>query len=151
MQIQSILTQDRTKANWAANSKKRLLEKLSLLFAEQCDGIDPEELFDNLIERERLGSTGIGRGIAIPHCRCHTGGATLGACVTLDPPVAFDAIDNEPVDLLFAMLVPEDAEAAHLETLASLAESMQQEGFVSKLRTAKHDEDLFKILTEPGQ
>ncbi len=148
MHIQSILTQNRTRANWAANSKKRLLEKLSLLFAEQCEGVDSEELFDNLIEREKLGSTGIGKGIAIPHCRCHTGGEILGACITLDQPIPFDAIDNEPVDLLFAMLVPQDAEASHLETLASLAESMQQENFVSKLRKAKRDQDLYQVFTK---
>lgn len=148
MQIKSILTQDRTRAKWNSTSKKKLLEQLSYLFAQYCEGIDADELFTNLVEREKLGSTGIGEGIAIPHCRCNTGGATLGACITLDEPIDFDSADSRPVDLLFAMLVPENAEAEHLETLANVAEAMQKAELVKDLREASSDEQLFQLITQ---
>ncbi|WP_188149983.1 PTS IIA-like nitrogen regulatory protein PtsN [Teredinibacter waterburyi] len=147
MQISSILSADRTKARVVGGSKKRLLENLAQTFADALPDADPTELFQNLINRERLGSTGIGKGIAIPHCRFATGGKTLCACFTLDEPVDFDAIDGKPIDLIFAMLVPEDAAASHLETLAELAQALQTDTFVKALRKSDSDMELFRVAS----
>jgi len=148
MKITSILTADRTRCNANGVSKKRVLETLAELFAPALEEADETAVFQNLINRERLGSTGIGHGIAIPHCRCATAGETLCACLTLKDPVDFDAIDNEPIDIVFAMLVPEDAEESHLQTLAQLAEALQKPSFTSKLRSCASDAELYRAATE---
>lgn len=131
------------------NSKKRALEVLAKLIAEDCDCIDTSELFEQLISRERLGSTGIGGGIAIPHCRFKTDGATIGALMTLENPIDYDASDGRPVDIIFAMLVPEDAETEHLQTLATLAECLQKPDYVDALRQADIEERLYRAAIDP--
>lgn len=148
MHIESILTPQRTRCHATCNSKKRALEVLAELIAEGSDNIDASELFQQLIGRERLGSTGIGEGIAIPHCRFKTEGETIGAIMTLENPIDFDSVDNKPVDIIFAMLVPEDAESEHLQVLATLAESLQQSQFVSALRHADTEEALYRAAID---
>lgn len=143
MLLETILTEDRTRVNVQSASKKRTLEILAQIFAEDIDIIDADELFQHFISRERLGSTGIGHGIAIPHCRFNTGGQTFAACITLEDPIDFDSVDSEPVNVIFAMLVPEDAEANHLQTLASIAESLQKPEYVAALRKSKTSSELF--------
>lgn len=144
MQIEAILTPNRTLNQAVGGSKKRILETLAQLIAEDQPGIQAEDVFQSLIARERLGSTGIGNGIAIPHCRFPTDGTTLGALITLQDPVDFDSIDSAPVDIIFAMLVPQNTEASHLQTLANLAEALQQEGYVEKLRSAESNDELYR-------
>ena len=148
MQIKSILSQERTLANIEVSSKKRALETLAKLFSDTVEFIDSDELFKFMIERERLGTTGIGAGIAIPHCRFNTQGQTYGACLTLVNPIDFDAVDNRPVDLIFAMIVPQNAEKSHLETLATLAEKFQSTDFPQNLRSCKTNESLFHMAVE---
>ncbi len=143
MQIESLLSISRTRSHVTCNSKKRSLEILADVIASDCSEIDAEQLFAHLINRERLGSTGIGEGIAIPHCRFPTEGATIGALITLGSAIDFDAVDNNPVDVVFAMVVPEDAEAEHLQTLAHLAEKLQHKSFVNALRNAGTEQELF--------
>lgn len=143
MQIESLLSLKRTLCHATCTSKKRALEMLAELIAQGTDAIDAEKLFAQLINRERLGSTGIGAGIAIPHCRFPTQGKTIGALMTLGKPIEFDAVDSKPVDIIFAMLVPEDAESEHLQTLAHLAELLQHDDFVTSLREAKSSDELF--------
>lgn len=147
MQLDAILTKERTKANVDGVSKKRVLESLATLFADNLDGVDVDELYRNLLNREKLGTTGIGSGIAIPHCRFNTQGQTYGACLTLTSPIDFDAVDSKPVDIVFAMLVPENAETEHLQLLATLAEQLQAPNFVSRLRAAHDDNKLFSAMT----
>jgi nitrogen PTS system EIIA component len=143
MQIESLLTRKRTLSHAVCSSKKRALEALAELIAKDSDNIDANELFQHFIGRERLGSTGIGDGIAIPHCRFKTKGATIGALMVLDKAIDFDAVDSKPVDIIFAMLVPEDAESSHLQALATLAERLQKPEFVKALRLANTEEELF--------
>ncbi len=147
MQIETILTPERCKVKLSGGSKKRIIENIAQLFADSQTQLDVTEVYRALMTREKLGSTGLGAGIAIPHCRFNTDGKTFGACVTLDQPVDFDSVDGKPVDLIFAMLVPEDAESSHLETLASLAELMQQESVVNKLRAAQNNEELYTLTS----
>lgn len=148
MFLESILTIERTKAQLEGVSKKRVFENIAKTFSENIDGFDMDDLYQSLINREKLGTTGIGSGIAIPHCRFNTGGATYCACISLDTPIDFDSVDNKPVDIIIAMLVPENAESSHLELLASLAEKLQTPGYVEKLRVSNSDNDLFNSAIE---
>lgn len=143
MQIESLLTNNRTLCHAPCSSKKRTLETLANLIADGTENINAEDLFQHFFDRERLGSTGLGGGIAIPHCRFKTSGATVGALMTLESPIDFDSVDSKPVDIVFAMLVPEDAETDHLQNLANLAERLQDPRFVESLRSASNQNELF--------
>lgn len=147
MQIQALITPKRTLCGVEGGSKKRALELLANTIAQDVPSIDAEDLFRRLIARERLGSTGIGHGIAIPHCRVENCAGTLGALITLADPVDFDAIDSQPVDILFAMLVPEEAHDEHLQNLAALAGALSNADFREKLRTASSDRELYETAT----
>ncbi len=147
MDIQALITPKRTLCGVEGGSKKRALELLANTIAQDVPGIDAEDLFRRLIARERLGSTGIGHGIAIPHCRAENCTGTLGALITLAEPVDFDAIDSQPVDILFAMLVPEEAHDEHLQNLAALAGALSNSDFREKLRAATSDQQLYETAT----
>lgn len=146
MQIQTILTPERTLYGAPGSSKKRVLDNVSHFICEDVKSIDPNELFDNLITRERLGSTGIGHGVAIPHCRIKNCNSIIGCLIKLNQPVDFDAIDNEKVDILFALLVPEKAHDEHLTVLATLAEQFNQPDFRQRLRAATDKESLYQAV-----
>lgn len=148
MDIQSIISPSRTLCGIEGVSKKRALEILATTIAEDVPAIDADDLFRRLIARERLGSTGIGHGIAIPHCRVSNCDGTLGALITLKEPIEFDAIDSEPVDVLFAMLVPEHAQDDHLQTLASLASMLNDANYRDSLRQAQSDRDLYQVAVD---
>ena len=143
MLLHSILTLDRTRAQLNVQSKKQALETLADLFANSVASIDANNLYTQLTNRERLGTTGLGMGIAIPHCRFANCSKTYAACITLSSPIDFDSVDEKPVDLIFAMLVPENAETSHLETLSSLAQKLQSGNFTKTLRDASSDSALF--------
>ena len=147
MEIQALITPKRTLCGVEGGSKKRALELLANTIAQDVPSIDAEDLFRRLIARERLGSTGIGHGIAIPHCRVENCSGTLGALITLADPVDFDAIDSQPVDILFAMLVPEEAHDEHLQNLAALAGALSNADFREKLRNASSDRELYETAT----
>ena len=146
MPILSLLSPSRTLHAVEGISKKRVLETASKLIAESAgEEVDQDAVFTGLIGRERLGSTGIWEGVAIPHCRLAGIDTAMGALFTLSEPIDFDAIDQRPVDLLFFLLVPEEACDEHLGTLAKLAESFSQESCRAQLRSAQSDEDLLRI------
>jgi PTS system nitrogen regulatory IIA component len=144
MEIQTLISPKRTLCGVEGGSKKRALELLANTIAEDVPGIEAEDLFRRLIARERLGSTGIGHGIAIPHCRVENCTGTIGALITLAEAVDFDAIDSQPVDILFAMLVPVDAHDEHLHNLAALAGALSSAEFRDKLRAATSDQELYQ-------
>lgn len=148
MQIESLLTPHRTRCGLEGGSKKRALELLASTVAQDIPTIDADDLFRRLVNRERLGSTGLGKGIAIPHCRIDNCTGPIGAMITLENPVDFDAIDGEPVDVLFALLVPEDAHDDHLKALATLAGAFNDEGFRQRLRQANSDATLFETIIQ---
>jgi PTS system nitrogen regulatory IIA component len=102
---------------------------------------------DRLLERERLGSTGLGRGVAIPHGRLEDCDRAIGAFLFLEKPVDFDAIDSQPVDLIFALLVPQECNDEHLMILAQLAEKFSNEAFVAELRNQASASEIHKMLT----
>lgn len=148
MQIQSLLTPERTCSGLDASSKRRALELLAQTIAQDIPGLDADDLLRRFLARERLGSTGVGHGIAIPHCRVSIGASTaganaIGALITLSQPIEFDAIDAEPVDILFAMLVPEEAHDEHLKNLAALASALTRSEFRDRLRAADTNAALY--------
>lgn len=147
MDITELLTPDCTKCAVAGASKKKILEIVSQLAAPRLSGTTKGDIFDSLVNRERLGSTGIGLGIAIPHGRLPTQSSPVAVLITLSEPVDFDAIDNQPVDIIFALLVPENQHEEHLQTLASIAKRMSDKQCTRGLRDAASDDELFARFT----
>jgi len=148
MKISDILTSGRTCARAPGVSKKRVLDYLSAYIAERDSDVDTKQLYSQLFARERLGSTGIGNGFAIPHCRLKGCDHITAAFFRLDNKVDFDAIDNEPVDLVFALIVPEDQDDEHLQILAGIARIFQNPDTLKKLRNCKEDQTLYDTLIE---
>ena len=147
MLVHELLTPSTTLCGIEGSSKKRILEKVSEIISEQNPDLDASCLFNGLHGREKLGSTGIGGGVAVPHCRLSECTDAKGYLVKLISPIDFDAIDNQPVDLLFVLVVPEDACSEHLQTLASIAELFSQEAVRNELREATDCNTLFNAIT----
>jgi PTS system nitrogen regulatory IIA component len=128
------------------NSKKRLLQILGELLASADPGLSPECVFERLLERERLGSTGLGHGVALPHARMKEVTEAVGAFVRLREGVDFDAVDDEPVDLAFALLVPAEANEMHLQLLSQLASIFSDERLRQELRRAVSREQILALM-----
>lgn len=143
MDISRLLIPDRVICLSNISSKKRLLEKLSQLLGIGAAGLDTADIFNRLIERERLGSTGLGHGVALPHGRVNNIEQALGAFIKLDRGVDFDSIDRQPADLIFALLVPEQHTEEHLQILASLAGMFSNPDFCNGLRACHNDSELY--------
>jgi PTS system nitrogen regulatory IIA component len=111
---------------------------------------DPNEIFEVLLQRERLGSTGIGGGVAIPHAKLPRLEKLVGAFARLEKPIDFDAVDGEPVDLVFVLLAPEAAGADHLKALARIARLLRDPKVAEKLRTVADSDQMFGVLTAPA-
>lgn len=144
MRIEDILSPARTLAGASAGSVKKAIEQIAKLIVDDMPALDLNELVASLLARERLGSTGLGHGIAIPHCRLASCPQVLGALVRLEQPIDFDAIDSQPVDLLFALVVPQDASQEHLGTLAALAERFDRPDYRDALRAQANSGDLYQ-------
>jgi PTS system nitrogen regulatory IIA component len=142
------LVLERIGCNVEAASKKRVLEQLGQRLAEAVPDLNQDMVFDALLERERLGSTGLGKGIALPHARMPQISQALAAFIQLPEGIDFDAIDNEPVDLAFAMLVPEEATDEHLQLLAKLAQMFDDQHFCAALRQASTAQDLYQLIQQ---
>ena len=145
MQISHILSPSRTLCGAPGASKKRVLENVAQYIAEDEPSLDSGELFEALLNREKLGSTGLGHGIAIPHCRLKSCERITGCLLKLKQPVDFDAVDGEPVDLLFTLIVPEEANDDHLKALGKLAELFNQQTYCEKLRQAQDNNELYQL------
>ncbi|MFT6190581.1 MAG: PTS system nitrogen regulatory IIA component [Oleispira sp.] len=142
--IDSILTPERTVKSAPVSSKKKVLEYLGSFIADQIPESSADEIYERLLNRERMGSTGIGEGIAIPHCRLKQCSKTLGVLLQLEQPIDFDAIDRQPVDLIFALLVPEEATDEHLKTLSMLAQKLSQADYREALRNSADSQNLYQ-------
>jgi len=134
-QIANLLPLDNVAADLAASSKKRVFEQIGMLF-ENHQSLARSAVYDALFAREKLGSTGLGQGIAIPHGRIKGLKAPVGAFVRLVAPVQFDAPDGKPVGLIFVLLVPEAANEQHLQLLSELAQMFSDRTFREQLATA---------------
>ncbi len=131
----------------SAGSKKKALEKLSHFLALAQPELNETLVFDKLLERERLGSTGLGEGVAIPHCRMAEARRAMVALITLDKGVDFDSRDAKPVDIFFALVVPEDCNETHLKILAAAAEMFSDPTFCAKMRDCQSGQELYEMLS----
>ncbi len=148
MQLTDFLTTDRIACNVNAHSKKRALEELSELISHDQNSISATDIFDCLLSRERLGGTGIGSGVAIPHGRLKDSKHTTAALIQLNHGIDFDAIDDQPVDLLFALVVPDNATEEHLKILALLAAMFKEDDTRAKLREAQEPEAVMQLIRD---
>ena len=147
MEINDLLVPEGVVADLKATSKKQALQDLAKRAAE-VSGLHERAIFDVLVERERLGTTGVGNGIAIPHGKLASLDRLHGLFARLEQPIDFHAIDERPVDLIFVLLAPENAGADHLKALARISRLLRNNGICDKLRGTDSAEALFAILTE---
>ncbi len=146
MDVKDIIAPERIACHVNVSSKKRALELLSEMLSHNSD-LNAQQIFESLLTREKLGTTSLGHGVALPHGRQQVSKHTLGAFVMLDNGINYDAVDGEPVDLLFALLVPKDSTEQHLQLLAQLAELFSNGDLRNDLRTAPSNQRVYEILT----
>jgi PTS system nitrogen regulatory IIA component len=149
MTLDALIDKQSVLANLKAPNKKQLLLELSQALANRV-AIDYRVIFETLLKREKLGSTGIGQGIAIPHGKVATLERVYGLFARLSAPVDFESVDGQPVDLVFVLLAPEHAGADHLKALAKISRLLRDPAVVAKLRGTEDAEGLYAILTEPA-
>jgi nitrogen PTS system EIIA component len=145
MPMTEFLKPDAVFSNVKMASKKQLLQFMSEK-ASEMTGISERDIFDTIMQRERLGSTGVGNGIAIPHCKMKTATRLTGLFVRLDQAIDFDAIDDQKVDLVFMLIAPELAGADHLKALSKVARALRASDIVDAIRRAPDSGRIYDIL-----
>lgn len=148
MNIEDLLDAKLVFADVKASSKKQVLQQLSRAWA-QHNGADDREVFEKLLERERLGTTGVGKGVAIPHARLANVDKISGLFARLSTPIDFDSVDGLPVDLIFMLVAPEDAGADHLKALAWVSRTLRNATVCEKFRQTPDSSALYALLTQP--
>src|SRR6476646_4477388 len=149
MDLAELIAPEAVYPSLKAKTKKQALQDVAQR-AAVLTGLDAREIFDTLLQRERLGSTGVGRGIAIPHGRIATLPRIVSLFARLEEPIDFEALDGEPVDLIFLLLAPEHAGADHLKALARISRLLREPTTIEKLKAAKDRAALYSVLTEPA-
>lgn len=148
MDLGDLIAPEAVVSRLKATNKKQALQELARI-AEELTGLDQAVVFEVLLQRERLGSTGVGRGIAIPHGRLPGLEGVVTVFARLEEPIPFDSIDEEPVDLVFLLLAPEHAGADHLKALARISRLLRDPHAIQKLRTCHDSRALHAVLTQP--
>ena len=149
MEFSNLLKPEAIRIFSSVSSKKRLLHDIAGI-AEACYQTDYSQTVEALMERESLGPTGVGGGIALPHARLEQLDRVVGAFVLLENPVEFDAIDKQPVDIVFGLFAPKSAGVEHLKALALVSRTLREQSIVAKLRSNPKPSTLYTILTEPA-
>lgn len=144
--LKQILSPARSRSQVPGNSKKRIFEEVADLLVADQPSLDAADIITSLLAREKLGSTGLGGGIAIPHCRLERCQQPLGVLMSLAAPTDFDAPDDEPVDLLCVLVVPGEANQEHLDILATLAHLFSQDDLCNALRACDSGRELFEVI-----
>lgn len=147
MALADLLQQDAIIPALKVNSKKHLLQELSVR-AAKLTGLPERDIFDVILQRERLGSTGVGNGIAIPHGKLPSIKYITGIFARLDSPIDFEALDDQPVDLAFLLLAPEGAGADHLKALSQIARVLRDQDLVAKLRATNSASAIYAFLAQ---
>lgn len=147
MDLGDLISTDSVVARLPAKSKKQVLQALSA-HAAGLTGLPERDIFDTLLQREKLGSTGVGRGVAIPHGKLAGLPQILGVFARLEQPVEFESVDREPVDLVFLLLAPEGAGADHLKALSRIARVLRDPSIVARLRATDDPGTLYALLLE---
>lgn len=148
MDIQSFLSKDCTECAVSVSSKKRIIEHIGQIASQHISDMTEQEITAALLNRERLGSTGIGNGIALPHGRLANTTKALAILITTSEPIDYDAIDNQPVNVFFALLVPENQCNEHLKSLAAVAQKLSDKSILKRIRTAQNSQELYQAITE---
>jgi PTS system nitrogen regulatory IIA component len=147
MRLTDFVSPEAIFANVRANNKKQLLQELSQR-AAKLSGLDEREIFDALLHRERLGSTGIGEGVAIPHGKLAKVKTIFGIFARLERPIDFESLDGAPVDLVFLLIAPEASGADHLKALACVARVLRDPTLVSAVRATRDADALFSLFDQ---
>lgn len=147
MDLLNILHPDAVRVAHSVSSKKRLFQDLAAI-CSQTYGISSDLAVEALLERENLGPTGVGRGVALPHARLDNLDHIVGCFIKLDKPIDFDAVDRQPVDLAFALFAPHDSGVDHLKALALVSRTLRDPGVCNKLRHNDNPSTLLAILQE---
>ena len=147
MEISELLTPRSVVAQLRVTGKKQVLQEIARR-AAATTGINERRIYEVLSERERLGTTGIGRGVAVPHGKLAELTRVYGLFARLDRPIAFESIDNQPVDLVFVLLAPLDAGAEHLKALAMVSRLLRDRTICEKLRGTDNPDALYALLTD---
>ena len=147
MELYDLLHPEAVKVVAAASSKKRVLHDMAQL-AGNCYDMRAEVLLEALLEREKLGPTGVGNGVALPHARSMDVGRVCGAFILLESPIDFGSVDKLPVDVIFGLFAPENAGVDHLKALAIVSRTLRDSSICAKLRANPDQQTLFTILTE---
>ncbi|MCC0017109.1 MAG: PTS IIA-like nitrogen regulatory protein PtsN [Rhodobiaceae bacterium] len=148
MSLNDLIAQDAIIAMLKASSKKQVIQEMAEKAARITD-LPSRTIFDQLLQRERLGSTGIGHGIAIPHARVPGITRLTGVFARLDKPIDFDAVDDEPVDLVFMLMAPEGEGADHLKALARIARVLRDPVNTGKIRASRDASAIYGVLNAP--
>ncbi|MEO1067365.1 MAG: PTS IIA-like nitrogen regulatory protein PtsN [Pseudomonadota bacterium] len=148
MDLKDLLSENAILPALKASSKKQAIQALSDR-AAHLTGLGEREIFDILLQRERLGSTGVGSGVAIPHGKLQKIDHILGVFARLDKPVEFEALDDQPVDIIFLLLAPEGAGADHLKALAKIARVLRSAETIQKIRATDERDALYSLLVAP--
>ncbi|CAO4167320.1 PTS IIA-like nitrogen regulatory protein PtsN [Methylorubrum populi] len=146
MPILEFLNPDAVVSSLRVRDKKHGLQELAAQAARRLDGLSERDIFETLLQRERLGSTGIGDGVAIPHGKLSQLDRLFGLVARLEKPVDFDALDGQPVDVAFLLLAPESAGADHLKALAQVARLLREPGMLERIRSARDATALYALL-----
>ena len=146
MNLIELISPKLTYSNVDGCSKKRVLNFIAEYVAAEYPDLLESDVFNGLIQRERLGSTGIGSGVAIPHCRVRNCNSIIGVFVKLAEPIDFDSVDSESVDLIFALIVPPEGHQSHLDALSKIAELFSQPKTVAALRSSEGKKQLYETL-----
>ena len=150
MQLSEILTTNCTRCDVPVTSKKRILEKICQLAIDRVTDIEEYELLESLLDREKMGSTGIGNGIAIPHGRLPNASKAVAVLITTEEAIDFDAIDNRDVDIFIALFVPENSCQEHLDTLQNIAKLFSDKKVIKQVRKCRDDQTLFNLIQQAG-
>tara|TARA_X000000368_G_C22747824_1_gene586964 strand:- start:164 stop:619 length:456 start_codon:yes stop_codon:yes gene_type:complete len=148
MNLCSLISKERISLNIDLKSKKKMLQYIAMLFSEKNCDINKNLIFDALINREKLGPTSVGKGVAIPHCRFDGCKEPLCAVVTLKNPINYDSKDNEKVDLIWALIVPKEYDNKHLEILSLLSKHLMEIDFCESIRKSYDPKSLYNKLIQ---
>lgn len=147
IQLKEILTPAQTLVDVKVASKKRVLEVIAKTVAASCASLEEQAVFEQLTDRERLGTTGFGNGVAIPHCRMAGCVEPIVVVLKLAAPIDFDAVDEQLVDILIGLVVPQEATDDHLQLLKQIAELLSNAEMCKQIRAVTDDEQLYQLIT----
>lgn len=148
MLLKSILEPGQVIYSTELNSKKQVLQQISNMFSEQAPWLKNKDIFNSLLERERIGSTAVGHGIAIPHCHLEDINKPVGCLIALKNSIDFNSVDNKPVNIIFALMMPEKNHKLHLQLLGRIAEVLDQQDIRQEISKINDSSELYDVINK---